>query len=194
MARPREFDTDEALEAAMQVFWQHGYRAASLPDLLDGMGLTRGSLYKAFRDKKTLFLQVLDRYETAAVDAGVSMLEDSAAGDGRTRILALFEGLVTAVEKGDHRGCLLCTAASGAASDDAEIAATVHRGLAKLQGGLETAIIDATALDAGDRRRLANTLLTQYIGLRMLARSRLSLGILEHSVQGVADILDHASD
>lgn len=43
----------------MQVFWTHGYEGAPLRDLLDGMGLTRGSLYKAFTDKKTLFPHVL---------------------------------------------------------------------------------------------------------------------------------------
>ena len=46
------------------VFWQKGYEDASLPDLLEGMGLTRGSLYKAFKDKKSLFLKVLERYDT----------------------------------------------------------------------------------------------------------------------------------
>ena len=192
MARPREFDTDDALERAMQVFWQHGYRAASLPDLLEGMGLTRGSLYKAFKDKKSLFLMVLDRYETSLVDAGAAMLADPANGDGRTRIMALFGGLIAAVEGGDHRGCLLCTAASGAAADDADIAAVVHQGLAKLQQGLAAAVGDIDGIDAGERMRLADTLLTQYIGLRMLARSRLPMGILEHSVQGVARVLDGA--
>ncbi|MBD3664994.1 TetR/AcrR family transcriptional regulator [Sulfitobacter aestuariivivens] len=193
MARPREFDTDEALERAMQVFWQHGYQDASLPDLLDGMGLTRGSLYKAFKDKKSLFLLVLDRYESAQVDAGVAMLTDPANGDGRTRVLALFGGLVAAVAAGDHRGCLLCTAASSAAADDVEIASAVHGGLAKLQQGIEAAIADIEGIAPGDRLRLANTLLTQYIGLRMLARSRLPMGILEQSVEGVADILDRAA-
>ena len=54
MARPREFDTDVALSGAMDVFWEHGYEGASLPDLLIGMHLTRGSLYKAFNGEKTL--------------------------------------------------------------------------------------------------------------------------------------------
>ena len=76
MARPRSFDIEDALEKAMHVFWEHGYEGASLPDLLDGMGLTRGSLYKAFTDKKTLFMQVLERYERQAVQAGVAMLND----------------------------------------------------------------------------------------------------------------------
>lgn len=196
MARPREFQIDDALENAMQVFWQHGYSDASLPDLLDGMGLTRGSLYKAFKDKKNLFLLVLDRYETAQVDGAVTLLSGAQLGDGRTRILALFGGLVAAVKAGDHRGCLLCTAASGAAADDAEIAQAVHSGLAKMQAAFVLALTQTpafAALDDARRLRLADVLLTQYVGLRMLARSRLPLGVLEHSVQGVDDLLADAA-
>jgi len=196
MARPREFETEDALESAMQVFWQHGYSDASLPDLLDGMGLTRGSLYKAFKDKKSLFLMVLDRYETAQVDGAVTLLGDAKVGDGTTRILALFGGLVAAVKAADHRGCLLCTAASGAAADDVDIAQSVHVGLAKMQTALEGALRDAAALEHLDdarRLRLANVLLTQYIGLRMLQRSRLPLGVLEQSVHGVEDLLEAAA-
>ena len=63
MARPREFDIDTALARALDVFWEKGYGDASLPDLLEGMKLTRGSLYKAFADKETLYLRVLERYD-----------------------------------------------------------------------------------------------------------------------------------
>ncbi|NJM33970.1 MAG: hypothetical protein HC850_03830 [Rhodomicrobium sp.] len=58
MARPREFDTDEAIEKAMQVFWEKGHGAA-LPDLLGGMEIARGSFYKAFSDKKSVYLMAL---------------------------------------------------------------------------------------------------------------------------------------
>ena len=192
MARPREFDTTEAVEKAMQVFWQHGYEDASLPDLLDGMGLTRGSLYKAFQDKKNLFLLVLDQYESAAVDGAVSLLTNPEIPNGADRILLLFKGIVTAVEKGDHRGCLLCTAAAVSAANDPDIAAAVHGGLAKMQAAFLSALSEAPALshlDQARRLQLADTLLTQYFGLRMLARSRLPLGVLDHAVEGVADIL-----
>jgi len=193
MARPREFETDTALEHAMQVFWEYGYKDASLPDLLEGVGLTRGSLYKAFKDKKNLFLLALDRYETAHVDAAADHLRDRSLGDGRTRIVTLFVGLVGAVSAGDHRGCLLCTAASGAAADDAEIAKVVHQGLAKMQEALSDAIADIADIPTRDHQTLANVLLTQYIGLRMLARSRLPLGILEQAADGVEKILDGAT-
>ena len=61
--RPREFDTDDALGAALRVFWQKGYEGASLSDLTDAMGITRPSLYAAFGNKENLFRQALDLYE-----------------------------------------------------------------------------------------------------------------------------------
>jgi AcrR family transcriptional regulator len=62
--RPREFDTAEALAAALRVFWAKGYEGASLSDLTEAMGITRPSLYAAFGNKEDLFKQALDLYES----------------------------------------------------------------------------------------------------------------------------------
>jgi TetR/AcrR family transcriptional repressor of nem operon len=128
MARPREFDTDAALSGAMDVFWEHGYEGASLPDLLTGMNLTRGSLYRAFKDKKSLFLTVLTRYE------------DDNIPDGWDLVTHLFETIPQAMASGDHRGCLLCSAAAGPASYDVEIAAQVHKSLNKMRNAFAVAL------------------------------------------------------
>ncbi|MEO8176140.1 MAG: TetR/AcrR family transcriptional regulator [Sphingomicrobium sp.] len=61
--RPREFDVDEALAAALRVFWTKGYEGASLTDLTNAMGVTRPSLYAAFGNKEALFRKALDLYE-----------------------------------------------------------------------------------------------------------------------------------
>ena len=62
MARPREFDEDEVLQAALRVFWEKGYESTALSDLLEAMGLTKSSLYKAFGSKEALFWRVVERY------------------------------------------------------------------------------------------------------------------------------------
>jgi TetR/AcrR family transcriptional repressor of nem operon len=62
MGRPREFDEDEVIAEALQTFWKQGYGATSIPDLLEAMELRRGSLYKAFRDKHSLFERAFDDY------------------------------------------------------------------------------------------------------------------------------------
>jgi AcrR family transcriptional regulator len=62
MGRPREFDVDQALDQALEVFWRKGYEGTSIPDLTKAMGINRPSLYAAFGNKEALFSKVLDRY------------------------------------------------------------------------------------------------------------------------------------
>ncbi|CAO3429945.1 TetR/AcrR family transcriptional regulator [Azospirillum endophyticum] len=61
--RPRQFDQDTALAAAMEVFWKHGYAGASIGTLIAAMGISRATLYASFGDKEQLFKQVMDLYE-----------------------------------------------------------------------------------------------------------------------------------
>lgn len=168
MARPREFDTDRALEKAMGVFWEHGYADASLPDLLKGMNLTRGSLYKAFSDKKTLFLKVLSTYDEQAVSQAVALLTDPDQ-DGWARIFTIFDMISEAVEAGDHRGCLLCSAIAGPASYDQEIEAFATKSLDRMLFAFEDAL--KTVVPSSEANALANLLVTQYVGLRVMARA-----------------------
>ena len=185
MARPREFDIEDAVGGAMDVFWEHGYEGASLPDLLSGMGLTRGSLYKAFTDKKSLYLTVLERYERDYVIPAVGLLSSADIADGWDRVMALFGNVIADVKKGDRRGCLACSAAAGPASEDTEIAAAVHRTLGKMQKGFEVALKASQAhanLDAAGRRQMADMLTTQYVGTRVMARSQAPAAMLKRSV------------
>ena len=62
VGRPREFDEEQVLDAAMKAFWANGYEATSLADLVSVTGLHKGSLYQAFGDKHSLFIQTLNRY------------------------------------------------------------------------------------------------------------------------------------
>src|SRR3984893_11372302 len=66
VGRPREFDTEKALELATSLFWRKGYEGTSLSDLTATLGITRPSLYAAFGNKEALFRLVLDRYEARA--------------------------------------------------------------------------------------------------------------------------------
>src|SRR6202167_1789734 len=62
MGRPREFDTDAALEKAMRLFWTKGYEGTSVADLTETLGISRPSLYAAFGDKQSMFRAALERY------------------------------------------------------------------------------------------------------------------------------------
>lgn len=71
--RPRTFDVDAALDAAVEVFWRHGYEGAGMTELTDAMGIGRPSLYSAFGDKAELFQRALSRY----IDRNMGYVEDA---------------------------------------------------------------------------------------------------------------------
>lgn len=193
MARPRSFDTDIAVEKAMQVFWTHGYEGASLPDLLEGMGLTRGSLYKAFTDKKSLFLRVLQYYEEKSVRSGVALLTDPAIPDGAERIRTLFANAYDAVTRGDMRGCLLCSAAAGPSMYDDDISAAVAKGITAMRDGIAAALQASqkhAQMPDDARADLADMLITQYVGFRTMVRARMPDKILQNAVRSVGQMLD----
>ncbi|MEP4198931.1 MAG: TetR/AcrR family transcriptional regulator [Aliishimia sp.] len=184
MARPREFDPDTAMQDAMNVFWDFGYEDASLPRLLSGMGLTRGSFYKAFEGKKPLFLSTLRRYEDIAVQPAIEMLSDPALLDGSDRIERALRSVTQAVRAGDQRGCMLCSTAAGPAYSDPDIQAVVQELLGKMRGGFETALA-ATLQTPRALNAEADMLVTQYAGLRILSRSGLSVDALDRSIDAI---------
>ena len=79
MARPREFDREEALERATGVFWAKGYASTSTDDLLTAMGIARQSLYNAFQDKRALYLEALERYQRTATGGHLQRLNGAAS-------------------------------------------------------------------------------------------------------------------
>jgi AcrR family transcriptional regulator len=112
MARPREFDEDEVLGAALRVFWEKGYEGTSLSNLLEVTGLTKSSLYKAFGSKEGLFWRAVERYQRDFLD----FRHDALAEPTPRRIAdRLFDGIIELHGGGRNPvGCLeLNTALSG---------------------------------------------------------------------------------
>ena len=119
--RPREFDMDEALDKAIPVLCKRGFHGASINDLADGMQLTVGSIYKAFKDKRGVFLAALDR-QSSLRNAELRKAVN-AAKSGRDRVraaLQFYVGLSHGAE--GEQGCLMVSTAVDLATFDAEIA------------------------------------------------------------------------
>jgi len=116
--RPREFDIDEALAAALSVFWRQGYDSASLSELTDAMGITRPSLYAAFGNKEALFRQALDLYEREKLAYVKRALEAPTARAVAERFL---HGAIETVTGSDCRGCLGVIASVSCQSGDSPI-------------------------------------------------------------------------
>jgi AcrR family transcriptional regulator len=103
--RPREFDVDKALDAALLLFWRHGYEGTSLAALTEAMGINVPSLYAAFGNKEELFKKVLDRYIQRPASYLPNSLKEPTA---RAVVEKLFRGAIDMVMSPRHPdGCLL---------------------------------------------------------------------------------------
>ena len=113
MARPREFDRTQVLDQAIDVFWQRGYEGTSIQDLVDRMGIHRGSLYCAFGDKHGLFLAALDRYEEVFHSKILDRLAAGRLGEGaRQAIRQVFDDVVrSCASQAGRKGCLMTNSA-----------------------------------------------------------------------------------
>jgi TetR/AcrR family transcriptional repressor of nem operon len=143
MARPREFDETEVVQAARDLFWLRGFNGTSLDDLTVVTGLGRGSLYAAFNDKRDLFLRALDDYATMVMGQLLADLRDPEK-NGRDRLVDHIRSitkLVGADTKG--RGCLMAKSAAEMGATDKEVAQRVRKWLNAYQRDLAEAIREA---------------------------------------------------
>ena len=143
MARAKEFDREVVLERAMQFFWEQGYEAASMRDLLGAMEIGRQSLYDTFGDKHSLFLSSLAHYYEIGIGSEVAQL--SAPDGGLAAIEEYFDGMARRMTTKPYRSCLLINSAIELAPHDPEVAAIVNRFVKNLRKGFASALKVAVA-------------------------------------------------
>jgi len=187
--RPREFDPDVALEAAMRVFWQKGYEGTSLSDLTAAMGINRPSLYAAFGGKEALFRKALDRY-TAGPAAYLRAAMN--APTARTAVEQLLFGAIDLLSAPENPAmCLIAqgTLVSGKEADAVrrEVNLRRQRGEAGLRTRLERAVSEGELPPDTDTAGLARYFVTVARGLGISALS----GATRAELIGVAQIALH---
>lgn len=147
VGRPREFDEDAVLEAAMEVFWRKGYEATSLADLCDCTGLHKGSLYQTFGSKHDLFMKALKHYidrQFSAV-AGAAASADSPLANLR----AAMRTLICTVS--EDWGCLMVNSLVELAPHDAAVRELLQASAQRRIGRMAALVGEAQA--AGELRR-----------------------------------------
>ena len=132
--RPRQFNADKALDAALLLFWRHGYEGASLAALTAAMGINGPSLYAAFGNKETLFKKALDRYIQRPASYLPNALKEPTARGAAEK---LFRGAVNMVmTPGNPDGCMLVQGALAAGP----MAGPIRRELNLRRAGAEAAV------------------------------------------------------
>lgn len=173
IGRPREFDMEHVLDAAVRLFRERGYNGASVADLRAMTGLTAGSLYKAFQDKRGLFVAALDHYVARREQALARHL--SKARTGREKIRATLSSYADVSHGPEGRiGCMVLAGLTDADTFDAALADRFRQALSSLErrfrNFIEQGIDDASLPDHLDASSAAQYLVCVAEGLRALGK------------------------
>lgn len=169
MARPAGFDREQVLGKATATFWEQGYHATSISDLVEATQLQPGSLYAAFESKRGLFLAALDHY---ARQSKQRLRQVLAGAQGPLAGIREFFGQLASAGSPPGRGCLLVNTVLEVGRHDPVVQARVKAHLAEIEGELRSALQQAQAQRqlGADRspEALARFLMTTIWGLRVL--------------------------
>lgn len=193
MPRPKEFNPDDAVEKAMQVFWHKGYESTSMEDLLGAMDLNRGSLYDTFGDKRQLFLKVVDRYCSTVVGSKFALLDQPgpALPTLRQFIRGMLEG---ALADPQRRGCLIANTVMELGPHEKEIADTLRQTLKMLEDAffriLDRAKQRGELNSQKDSRALARFLTTMMQGTIVMIKSGAAAETVRQTTDTALSILD----
>lgn len=184
MARTKEFDREAVLDKAMRLFWQQGYEATSLRDLLAAMGIGRQSMYDTFGDKHALYLAALDRY---CATVGQRLFAPLAApGPVMPALRRIFEQVIDGSLGDCRHGCLMVNATTELAPGDREIARRAEENLWGAEVAFRTALERGQASGEIDRRHdpraLALFLFNALQGLRVTAKTTDDRRVLDEIV------------
>ena len=185
MVNAKQLDRDEVLDLAMTAFWNRGYEATSIDDLVQATGINRASLYSKFGDKKRLFLAVLDRYLDTI---GKSIMADLSDPDPRRAIERMFDSVVRRLSDPRFpRGCFITNTSLECPTCGDEIARKVAEGLGRQESAIYRALQraqNAGALASSlDARALARFFLGVAQGINVLNKAMADPDVLKDMVR-----------
>ncbi len=192
MARYQEFDTQEALSKAMHVFWDKGYKGASLNDLLNKMGIGKGSFYATYGSKHELFLDALKLYgrKQAMVREVADIMDSLPAKKAIERVLVRV--MDRAIE--DKRCCLFGKTALEFWQTDAKINKEVEGGVKQVEEAFRHVIIrgqkNGEIASDKDSDSLANFFTGIFYGLQVMGSANPDRKTLENVILNALIVLD----
>lgn len=190
MARSKEFNEEEALDKAMEIFWKQGYEKTSIQDLVDQMGIHRRSLYDTFGDKHSLFVQTLERYESLiAAQISNQITEEMTTVES---IRKIFE-LAVYSDNASPKGCLMVNTAVELSLLDNEISQRIKSAFKQTENLIANLLIRGQArgevASSFDSSKLARYIHNALIGVRVLVKTTSDPQELESTIGLTLSIL-----
>lgn len=174
MARTKEFNEEQALDKAIEIFWHKGYNGTSAQDLVNHLGLSRSSLYDTFGDKQKLFVKSLKHYQKQNLDGLKTLFEN--AENIKTALTDIFkQAVIESLQDRITKGCFMVNSAVELAMHDPEIAKIVHDNQKVVEEIFYNAVKkgqeSGQISDKQEARSLARFIFNNYSGIRVLART-----------------------
>ena len=173
MGRPREFETEQVLELAMQQFWSVGYEATSIEDLLKTMRLSKSSFYQTFGSKSNLFLDCIDLYQQSMVDELNELLIKS--DSSKTFISCFLDEVISEANAKHKKGCLLVNTINELSQRDKAVSKAISAALNKVTDVMHKAIErgkkEGDIKSTTNTKTLASYLVANISGLRTMVKS-----------------------
>lgn len=196
MARPREFDEQAVLDAAVRCFWAQGYGATSIKDLIDHTGLSSASLYNAYGDKSALFQSALAHYVQRSIGGRIQHCESLPPRDA---VEVFFQDIVRrSLADGERKGCMVVNSALELAPHDPavrqSVAEVLHRIESFFRSCIERGQADGSITCSQPAVAMAQHFLSVLMGVRVLARVRPERSLLEGVVRTALASLGPASN
>ena len=180
--RPRAFDRDKALDAAMRLFWQKGFAATSISDLTDAMGIGSPSLYAAYGSKEALYAEALRRFTELGVPLVWAPLEEGPTARQAVEAYLLAVAANFPVTSDKPAGCMVTLSAVGQEGCETlgELVASYRReGMRRLEARLSRAVAEGELPPGTDTAALARFFLAVQQGMAIQARDGASRAELE---------------
>jgi TetR/AcrR family transcriptional repressor of nem operon len=193
MARTKDFDENEVLTKAIQLFWHKGYNGTSMQDLVDGLGISRSSLYDTYTDKHTLFIKALESYQNTGAGKIQAIIDNS--GSAKETVKRLLEFAINEL-LGDkqHKGCFMVNAEIEVAPHDAEVNNLVCKNDQQMEEAFYQVI--QKGKDSGeiknrqDARALARFIFNAVKGMRVTAKSITDKAVFDDIIALTVSALD----
>ena len=188
MVGARQFDEQEVVAIAIEVFWRKGLHDATMQDLATATGVQRGSLYNAYGDKEAIFLRAFDQYAQQFLETAGKAL---AQGEARAGLRKFFDVIIANMTSGSPpRGCLTTRTALEAAISSPDVRQRVQRLLNRLEKLISQAVGAApSALSVVDANRIARLVVIFTRGLAVMERAGYGRELLEDAAASFVDAL-----
>lgn len=174
MARKKEFEPDTVLQHALELFWERGYEATSMSDLVEHLSIGKASLYATFGSKHDLYVKALERYTETRDPDPIELL--SQPGPAVPAVRTLVDLYVEQSIQDEHRrGCMVVNAATELLPGDEQVGRFVEASWSGLETALHSALARARAQGeisaAADPRALARYLVVFLQGIRVVGKT-----------------------